>query len=217
MTDFRKSPGSLGVKLHEQFCRPKAVVPVLHDVVAARSETVKDYIGEQWGNSTGEGVLKSLKGLMGIRDTSVAHKDEWKFLLRVAQCAALADKQMQARLVPVEEATTHPKVAAIETIHDLGQRSLALLGDAMDAGFLTDPERTADTWDRDTVIKISQLGLRPHVFFKVMRGVADLITPERLSGFLEQGAPDSTQSLYRIGTAAAVVGQGLHVEFVPFV
>jgi len=224
-TEYSKSPLWLGSLLHEQFCAyPDAIFPQLKKLVADEDNLaeasgymveVKGSIAEQW-DVTPENLAKSWGTIADVRPGSMHHASRWLFLLRIAQCAALADRRIEARLVPNSTIAEDPHVLATETIYNLGQRAVTLLGTVLDTRFLAYPSVAQHPQNNISKDKIRELCLGPRAFAKVMNNFANFVAPGQLPILLENGPHASTKALYYMSTVAAVAGRELEISFVPF-
>lgn len=216
MTDYSKMANNLGLGLHSEFIKGEdAVIPVLQRLLASQPGAVLSSIAEYWGVEP----ISVNKGLQTLAYTSVGslpHADVWKFPLRAAQCAALADRRMKASLAVSSEAQSKPREATLKTIHDIGCRAVGLMHGVINPSLLKDTTSVAANWDNETKSRVASLGIRPHGFVRAMAGFMELVAPVNLSELIENGPHKSLQALYRIGTAAAVMGHELKVEYIPF-
>lgn len=217
MADYSKMATNLGGRIYHEFFRSdEAVVPALEQIVKGGSPDDAREIARLWGMTGPESLPFYFRALSETMPSTISHKVDWLFMLRSAQCAALADKTLQARLVASANSADGPHEATIKTIQDVGSKAFGCLRSSINTEFLGDPTYHAEAWSDEDLAHISGLGIRPFAFFKSMRVFAGWSDPERLPRLLHDGPHDSMRALYRIGTAAAILGHELQIDFVPF-
>ncbi len=217
MTDYSKTASNLGRGIYQEFIGADgAIIPRLQDLIAGHpQDVVAPRIAEYW-EIVPISVDKALRMLSYTSVGSVPYADNWKFPLRAAQCAALADRRLKAALVPRTELKDSPREVAIRTIHDIGRRAVDLMHSVLDPSLLRAGSDIASNWDEAAKERVALLGMKPHTFVRIIAGFVDMAAPGGLSDLLETAPTAAMHALYRIGTAAAVVGHELQIEFVPF-
>lgn len=223
------TPNALGIIIYNQFCdeRNDAVFSKIKKMVKEEANLDPAIYEDE-----GVGVVGAIAGVWGIKDTNhlisklgkiaeipernLGTTNNWKSTLRVAQCAAMAGLRINANLVPLRSIAEDPHVIAVDTICNLGQRAISLLAGVIDTKFLTDNNRSALGWDAENKDKVEQLGFKPDMFIKAMTTFYGSVKPENRPNLLNNGPHVYMGAFYRASTAAAVVGQGIHIDFVPF-
>lgn len=213
MKDYSKSASNLGEGIRrELFGSDEAVVPTLRELMIGQPAEVTDRIAKQWG-IVGTSFPRSLGTLFSSSANAITHLDQWKFTLRAAQCAALADRRLQARLVSSPNAADDPRAVVLQTIHKIGTGAIGLLESVTGIDLREDSTRRPEGWPKEVMKeKVPQLCMKPFVVVKVMAGFADLSLTEKPP----ENPHDSMEALFRLGTVAAVLGHELHIEFVSF-
>lgn len=206
MANQSKSPLHLGGDMYDQFCKPPdAVIPRLQTLVSHSGTETLQRVAEQWGISE-QHASKSVGALADTPRSSVHHVASWGFLLRTAQIAAFSDMSLRAVLAPTHDTSKEPQVLVGTTIHSIGQRALSLLD-----GLHSEEYRT---WDKDILNRVAELSIKPYDFARIITKYTQLSGSEELAQKIS--ANSLLGGLYRVCTAAAVVGHELQVEFAPF-
>lgn len=221
LTDYSKSPNRLGDQLYtELFKSDHAVMPrleklVLGDTSYDENSALLDYIGELWG-VVGESVPRSLKTMTCLAPTSLPHKNDWRYLLRIAQCAALVEYGLRVDLKTCQP-SEDPHVVATEMIYGLGREVIDLVH-RTELDLAQDPVRPAVEWSTTTTEKVAALCIKPHDFRRIYAALVDFSQPEQLPLALQGDTPPNIQrssiALYRIGTAAVTVGHSVQIDLV---
>jgi len=216
MRDIRKSPNNLSQAIYNGLAiGEQAVLPELQRLITDQNVdgVLAPIIADAWEFREVGSVPGALRTILSLQPMDLAHKDPWKFPLRVVQCAALNDRAMRAQLVSDPSLSGDARRAAIENIRGIGRQATGFLAEVIDVETLARPSSGSE-WSDDASKKVEKLCLKRSAFAVSMTSFVDVVTAIQDDSSWENKVPHTLQGLFRLQSLAAIVGQDLQIEFV---